>query len=897
MKVFDAYKDFAEGIETDKPVEQSPIWRTFTLDIAGNGLQIHCVNNAWSCEKRTEPGSLGFPTQLHHGCSEPNGVLRILLMHHPAHWISSRQYREFRRFTRECAEICFTGHEHESNVGSNSDSESGLTLYVEGAVLQERSDPNMSGFNASLIDFQSNTIETSQYLWNGSIYLTTPEPYIQRLPNKANIVNLTPEWTEFINDVGSNVTHPAREQLELNDLYVYPELEQENDSDDNPIIVSSRTISQEITSTTSSTLIKGDQSSGKTALLKRLFSDALAQDIYPIYINGNKLKTSSERDISRIIERSIREQYSHTSAEKIKQADPNKRILLLDNLDRCDFPDRYMSNVLGYFDKQFLKIFATVDTAFDLKEALLTADMSSLRDFEQFQLLEFGFKLRMELVSKWFEMDDQKQRPEQEAELADKIISRVVGRGLVPSFPIYVLILLQSIEVGRAGQLENSALGHYYEYMILQALGNRVRQDQVHEILNYCSQFAWFLCANKRERVSDRDLRKFHDQFESKFDLEIRFEDRKQMLLDANLFLEIGNEFGFRYPYSYFFFLGRFLAKSLQNEDTLKFIEHCCKHLHVRENGNAMLFLAHHSSDPLVFNALRDAVESRFPTVSPLQFQQDTKKLDEMIDRAPILVFNENTRTNGREKEQVEDQLIEQTFDKAANGKINFNTTSEEKQESLKLLAEINGLVKGIELLGMALKANFGSIDAEHKQVLIDTIFNGGLRGLRVFVEAFSVVPDHIIAELGAALEDLNTATSADREKAVKVRVFQVIGRFSFWFIRRIGSAVGSRSMMPAVNRYVDNNGTIANQLVGMTSALEMPDRIPFQELRALNERVSKQAFAQSVLRWIVFTRIYMYKTSDAEKQQVFQEMNIQVSTQHAIDYKTRKAKRLTYKH
>jgi hypothetical protein len=510
----------------------------------------------------------------------------------------------------------------------------------------------------------------------------------------------------------------------------------------------------------------------------------------------------------------------------------------------------------------------------------------------QLRLLEFGFKLRFELVSKWFGLDDTKQNPEQEAELADKIISRVVGRGLVPSLPIYVLILLQSIEVGRAGELENSALGHYYEYMILQALEPRVRQDHVHEILNYCSQFAWFLHSTKKVRVSDKELRNFHAAFEKRFDLEITFDERKFMLLETNLFLELGNNIGFRYPYSYFFFLGRYLAKSLKDQETLLFIRRCCENLHVRDHGNAMLFLAHHSNDQFVFEALREAVDSRFSEIAPLQFQQDTEALDKMVDQAPVVAFSQGKRNELREKVQTEDLRIEQTFDKAANGELNAQSESVEEQAVIELLAEVNGLIKGIELLGMALKANFGSIDSDSKQKLLDSMFKGGLRGLRVFVEAFTEVPDHIIAELGAALDDLGSASSADRDRAMKIRIFQVIGRYSFWFIQRIGSSVGSKSMAPAIKRYVENNDTISNQLVGMASTLEMPDRIPIQDLRNLHGRVSKQAFAQSVLRMIVLTRIYMYKTLETEKQQVFQEMNIKVSTQHAIDYSTRKSKR-----
>jgi hypothetical protein len=891
VKVFEAYEAFAQDIETGTVIKHSPIWRTFTIDVDNNSLQVHCVNNAWSCEIRTEPGSLGFPTKIHHTCTEANGALRILLMHHPAHWIASRQYRDFRRFTRECAEICFTGHEHESNAGANHDKETGRTLFVEGGVLQDRGNPNVSVFNASLIDFHAKNLESREFSWNGTNYIPTDKPFIQPLPSKSSIVNLKPEWLDFISDLGSNVSHQARERVDLNDLYVYPELEQQND-DESPIIVSGQDLLRELSADTSSMLIKGDQSSGKTALLKRMFVDGLESGIYPIYINGERLKTSSTRDIQDLIERCANEQYAEDSVDRVLQSRPDKRILLLDNLDRYRFPDRYMSSVLDHLDNQFLKLIATADSAFDLKEALLTAELSSLRSFVQLRLLEFGFKLRFELVSKWFWLDDTKHHPEQEAELADKIISRVVGRGLVPSFPIYVLILLQSIEVGRAGELENSALGHYYEYMILQALEPRIRQDHVHEILNYCSQFAWFLYSVKKTRVSDKELRNFHDAFEKRFDLEITFDERKRMLLETNLYLELGNDIGFRYPYSYFFFLGRYLAKNLKDEETLLFIRRCCENLHVRDNGNAMLFLAHHSNDQFVFDALRDAVDSRFSEIAPLQFQQDTEALDKMVDQAPVVVFSHGKRTENREKVQTEDQRIEQTFDKAANGGLDTQSESAEKQEAIKLLAEVNGLIKGIELLGMALKANFGSIDSDSKQKLIDSMFKGGLRGLRVFVEAFTEVPDHIIAELGAALDELGSASSADRERAVKIRIFQVIGRFSFWFIQRIGASVGSKSMAPAIKRYVDNNDTISNQLVRMTSALETPDRIPLQDLSKLHDRVSKQAFAQSVLRMIVLSRIYMYKTSEAEKQQVFQEMNIRVSTQHAIDYSTRKAKR-----
>ena len=232
-----------------------------------------------------------------------------------------------------------------------------------------------------------------------------------------------------------------------------------------------------------------------------------------------------------------------------------------------------------------------------------------------------------------------------------------------------------------------------------------------------------------------------------------------------------------------------------------------------------MLFLAHHSSDPLVYEALKEAVDSKFVQVAPLEFQQDTAALDQMVDGAPALVFHQSLRQEGRVLTQEEDRRIERHFDEVANEPRDL-AEADAQRLMLELIAEVNGLMKGIEILGTALKANFGTIDAQAKQRLIDSLFRGGLRGLRVFVEAFSDVPEYFLAELAAIVEQSQSNTLADRERAVKVRIFNLIGRFSFWFIRRVGSSVGSKSMAPALARYVADNDSVANQLVAMASTL-----------------------------------------------------------------------------
>ena len=254
------------------------------------------------------------------------------------------------------------------------------------------------------------------------------------------------------------------------------------------------------------------------------------------------------------------------------------------------------------------------------------------------------------------------------------------------------------------------------------------------------------------------------------------------------------------------------------------------------------------------------------------------------------MVLNDVRRAQDRLESQEEHQRIDNSFDDVSNS--DRSLSEDDQKEVLNLLSEINGLMKGIEILGTAIKTNFGSIDAASKQELIGSVFEGGLRGLRVFVEAFSELPDYVLAQVSSVVID-DDLTNDDREKAIKVHVFSIIGRFSFWFIQKVGASVGSASMAPALNRYVEANNTIANNLVAMSSMLETPGRIPFDELRSINKRVSKAAFAQSVLKLIVLTRMHMYRTSESEKQQVCEELEIRMSTQRAIAYRTKDTRKV----
>ncbi|SEU23894.1 hypothetical protein SAMN05443580_1443 [Variovorax sp. OV084] len=474
--------------------------------------------------------------------------------------------------------------------------------------------------------------------------------------------------------------------------------------------------------------------------------------------------------------------------------------------------------------------------------------------------------------------------------MANQIISNIVGKGLVPKSPIYVLILLQGLEAGHQGELENSALGHYYQYLILHSLLPVVRQEAVHEVLNYCQQLAWFLNQTK-PRIDEKAYRLFHAQYEEKFDLAVPLEARKRLLVGAKILTEAEGELAFRYPYSYYYFLGTYLADNLRDEEVGKRVVTYAENLHVREYGNTILFLAHHSNDDFVMELMERALGQSFAEYPEYSFEKDTKILEALakeVKQEAVMLPPGDTK----EKKFTiieEDLNFSEGLAQISDGKLR-EERSQEEIAVLELVSEINGLFKGIEILGMILKARFGSLTSQKKQRLLTALVNGGLRGMRGLFETFASSPQQLLIEIEEVLT--NQTPSRDRIEALaKQRVFSFMSYLAYNFVRRMGSSVSSKNLIPAITRLQTETDSGANRLVRLAALLELRGKMPMSEVINLAKEFDDLPFAFSVLARLAMRRVQLHETSDIEKQQLFAELKVGVATQRGLDFKTKNSK------
>jgi len=84
---------------------------------------------------------------------------------------------------------------------------------------------------------------------------------------------------------------------------------------------------------------------------------------------------------------------------------------------------------------------------------------------------------------------------------SEKIVDTIIGKNYVPSYPLFLLTILQSIEIGRPHDLEYSTYGYYYQFLITQSLSKiPLKHDEYDPYFNYLSELANHILKKKGQK-------------------------------------------------------------------------------------------------------------------------------------------------------------------------------------------------------------------------------------------------------------------------------------------------------------------------------------------------------------------------------------------------------------
>ena len=511
---------------------------------------------------------------------------------------------------------------------------------------------------------------------------------------------------------------------------------------------------------------------------------------------GEEIANANEESVRKVLTRALSEQYSETSIEDYLQAPLDARTVILDDFDQCRLNRAGKCRVLALVRRYFGQVIAFAHETFMIEEIADRRDPTEdvLVDFAMWRLKEFGHFLRGVLIERWFSLglDDVADDRELIGQIADaeKLINTIRGRNLIPSYPIVLLTILQTLESNVDLSTISGSYGQRYEFLIasrLRVSGKKIPRDAV---LTLVSTLAYAAFCDRRRFITEDQLRDAAAAYSKDYKLEVQFDDIVKTLTGSLILERHAGAFRFKYPYVYFYFVAKYFAQYLDDPGRILRLRaqmtDIAAKVHVTEYANVVIFLVYLTQDKDLIRKMIEHAKGICADHEPCDLDRDAS----FISRASVqpLRFPEPSQDyrNNRREEQRALDLSEPLAneDDEYEGEIDQSEASRTADDAdQNRLHRLNPALKALQVLGQILRNFTGSLTGEMKKEIAQECYYLGLRSMQAVLTVIRNRTDDIVELLADVL--LKTGRYADRSEAeMKIEaerfVFYLCQRFAY---------------------------------------------------------------------------------------------------------------------
>ncbi|WP_300432572.1 toll/interleukin-1 receptor domain-containing protein [uncultured Thalassolituus sp.] len=670
---------------------------------------------------------------------------------------------------------------------------------------------------------------------------------------------------DWLEDTEIALTHRMVDRVQLSDIYTVPDVEVEDDSASE---LRSYRSACRLPKEFNRFLVFGEEQQGKTSLLKYYYREFLKESMIPLIINGSDIKNANPEAILR---KEVARQYDGLNFEEFKNSDDI--VVMVDNIDdialNSKYRDRFISEICDFSERCVF----THQLAF----SLLIDEVPGLDEFARAELLGLGNKKREEVIQKWISLGVEQTISDEDlytkCDEMKETINSVVKKNIVPPKPIYILMLLQMHEAQSKLNLELSSHGHCYQQLIYQAFESaKINEREFDKYLNILTELAWWIFSNE-ENPNTVQLDNFFEEYCSVY-LNV---DKEVVLskLSSQSILNVKDfRTGFKYPYIYYFFVGKKISESyLENKEVRSKVTVLLENLHREDYANILIFVAHHTRDGWVINEIQSVLSDLFDEHPAATLEKDQLLfMSDFMKQIPELIIEQ--REIQRERDDYNHKLDENERARSNN----------EELESTEILADINKTLKGMEISGQIIKNRHASLKRESLHVLAENGINAGLRFLKYFIAMSDIAKNEIVKVISSHLlenpELSNDEVERHAENAYLHLTYGVINNV----VRKIATSVGSKEAMEIYRSIEEKESTPAMLLLKQSIELHFLKRIDMKSIELSMARLKGNHVCTRILKELVVQHIYMFPVGYKEKQQLSKLLGLSVKGQQLIE-------------
>ena len=875
IAVQDNYWNFHNEIFSGLPTDKISYKIEFT-PFLDKKLVFHCYNTSWMSEMKEEYGGIVMPENKF--IKNDNGDITISVFHHPLNWLSpntkNNNKARFEEHLINSSNIVLFGHEHDKGQFKNIQQKNNNVIFSEGKAFQ-KDKPQETGFNYFDIDLTENKVTCKVYSWNVDSYLAEQEEIFTLFKKEKRVFSLTNEFATKIDTLKIPLKHSRKENLSLSDVFIYPDLEPIKDDDVIQYPDSKELLEQIKREKNLKVVIEGDDQSGKTSLLFSFYKNLYDSGFMPIYIRGKYVKYTDVKDI---IKKAIKEQYNSNNVDLVFQQ--HKRVLLFDNFQNTNLNSKYKATLLKNLDAQFEYIIITTSNSSIANLAI--DEMNVLKGYDKYKLLPLGHEKRSALIEQWLRIGENEMTIREEQilkslQLRFNEVNSLIGNRLMPSYPIFILTILQGLDTQIFQDFSQTSYAHCYHALITAGLVKEGLKDELTSYFNLLKELAFFVFDKKKNCFSFADFQRFFSKFKELYFISHTDAKILQNLTNANILKFDDEYYTFSYKYIFYYLVAQKIAAEIDKHGEL--IESLCENIHLEKNANILIFLSHHTKAQLLLDNILFTSWLPFENTLPITLDVEdpfSKFISNFVQelQGEMMKIEERNPNDEFKKEQ-------QNKDKIERKQNNHNTTNSDTYEIPQELIEINQALQTIKILGQIVKNQKGDFEKKKLIELVETAYNSTFRFVNFFTKIFDDEKDSIIDGICDNLEEKNKNNiefrkfieSIDREE-MKKQINKFLQFISYGIcidsLNNLIFSVGSQGVDELYDAVTENINSPAAKIV--TFAIKSYyGSISIRDLETLFNDVENNHIAKSILRFYVKKHLYTNHIERTKKERIIQ--------------------------
>ena len=852
-KIQSEFNEFANsfGNSEYKKILDSNLLKVLRTEIDGKEHNFFLYNSAFASELKEEMGKLKLPHQYWDKTIEELNskadAVNVAIMHHPFHWFNNLNYNEIEQFFMSNFNFVFLGHEHyEEHYDKINDRGSCSIMKAS----EFSNDNHIGGFSIYSFDYANNDRKCINLFWNGNGFNSKESN--KNLPVLAKHSIVLQE--QLLADLDAVEILSNHNDIKLSDIYIAPYIRKVNGKSTTKISANEVIDNKD----NRYWFVTGDNRTGKTSLLKMIFNSRYQKMMYPVMLDASNINMSYIKNYSKAVKKMYGECYAKLDSCIIDTISKDKKILLIDNIERCNFKLKETIEFLNNIKNYFSEIVITVSNDYDLT-LLSQVDNKVDNIYETYELLPFNKEQRLDLYEKWLKKRYNGECDINRVEYLERFIDNHFKSGIVPATPFYLLstvYLLDNREnSGMSGISDISNYLNFYKLIIETSLLNAgLESKKLQYADSYLRQLAYEFYISDYKIITKDGLEEFNVKYKKDKNI-TTISVTLDMLLKANILKKVDDSYKFSFEYLYYFYMASYIANDLEVADQDIILKDMIADLSNIEKVNIIIFFAYYCRDKhfrdIIIDKAKQVVAS-FDDVEDMDVFNNTKFIDGFISEIPNYVI---PKKKGFELKKIEAQNSDKNEQQSDLSDEQATKEADIYLESFKMIEIIGNLLINYD---EDLPGNVKKELCEYIYILHNKVINHFMNRLKQFTQFLNSALDEKLKE--------EKFSNMNKEKVIKELqkfIFYLVSRLyrgaSFYIVRKSSSL----NLLPTHKDILDIKQDTFIKVVYFINKLEYEKEFPmalFLEVKETlyNKRniVFEDVFKQIIIRHL-FIRYY----------------------------------------